>query len=198
MTTRAAKRLLRREIVARIVALPREDRDRQEAQLLAEFGTMPGFAKARTVLLYASAFPEEIDTRPFLALALETGKRLILPRVNVGARRLELVEVADAVGSLVPGKFDIPEPRASAQAVDPGEIDWVLVPGLAFDATGARLGRGGGYYDRLLPLLRADCPRWAMIYDEQWVDRVPVVAHDARVDGIASPGRGSCELSTLI
>ena len=76
MPVRALKRILRRVVVARIVALPREDRDRQEAQLLAEFGTIPGFAEARTVLLYASVFPEEIDTRPFLALAQGAGKRL--------------------------------------------------------------------------------------------------------------------------
>ena len=190
MTVRQAKRLMRREVISRIMAMPRESRDRQEAGLLAKLGGLSDFAQARTVLLYASAFPEEIDTRPFLALVADSSKRVILPRVNEGLRRLDLLEVAHAAGAgLVAGRLGIPEPRPDAVLVDPREIDWVMVPGLAFDEFGGRLGRGGGYYDRLLPTLRDDCRRWALIYDEQWVDRVPVEPHDAGIDGVASSSR---------
>ncbi len=190
MTVHQAKRSMRREVVGRIMAAPAESRKLQETRLLARFGDLPGFGQARTVLLYASAFPEEIDTRPFLAFAIESGKRMILPRVNAMLRRLDLVEVSNiAEGGLVAGRFGIPEPSPDAALVDPHEIDWVLVPGIAFDELGGRLGRGGGYYDRLLPTLRDDSPRWALIYDEQWVDRVPVEARDVRIDGIVSASR---------
>ena len=190
MTVRQAKRLMRREVVVRIMAASGESRKLQEACLLAKFGGLPGFAEARTVLLYASAFPEEIDTRPFVRFAFESGKRVILPRVNEGLRRLDLVAVEnDGAGGLVAGRLGIPEPRPDAVVVDPRAIDWAMVPGLAFDEWGGRLGRGGGYYDRLLPTLRDDCARWALIYDEQWVQRVPVEPHDARMDGVMSDAR---------
>ena len=181
---------MRREVVSRILGTSREVRDRQEASLLAGLGSLPGFAHACTVLLYASAFPEEIDTRPFVRFAREIGKRVILPRVNGAMRRLDLFVMSGEAGAgLIAGRLGIPEPPADAPPVEPREVDWVLVPGLAFDESGSRLGRGGGYYDHLLSALREDCPRWALIYDEQWVDRVPVEGHDARVDGVASASR---------
>ncbi len=190
MTVRQAKRLMRREVVGRILAACTESRKLQDAGLLAKFGGLRGFAEARTILLYASAFPEEIDTRPLVRFAFESGKRVILPRVNEEFRRLDLLEVKnDAGGGLVAGRLGIMEPPPDAVVVDPRAIDWVMVPGLAFDEFGARLGRGGGYYDRLLPTLRYGCTRWALIYDEQWVDRVPVEPHDARMDGLASATR---------
>ena len=188
MTVRQAKRLMRREVIGRIMVMPRESRDRQEAGLLAKLGGLPGFAQSRTVLLYASAFPEEIDTRPLLALAAESGKRVILPRVNEGLRRLDLLEVAHAAGAgLVAGRLGIPEPRPDAVLVDPREIDWVMVPGLAFDARGHRVGRGAGHYDRLLPKCREEIFCAALIYDTQWIDEVPVEAHDVPIDEVVSP-----------
>jgi 5-formyltetrahydrofolate cyclo-ligase len=68
-------------------------------------------------------------------------------------------------------------------------VDLVLVPGVAFDAEGRRLGYGGGFYDRLLPLMRPDVARVAGAYEEQIVDRVPTAAHDQRVPCIVTPGR---------
>jgi 5-formyltetrahydrofolate cyclo-ligase len=61
----------------------------------------------------------------------------------------------------------------------------VLVPGLAFDATGHRLGRGAGHYDKLLPGLRPEVPRWALILDVQWSEDLPVEPHDQPLDGVA-------------
>ena len=65
----------------------------------------------------------------------------------------------------------------------------ILVPGLAFDARGYRLGRGAGHYDRLLPRLRPEVSRWALILDCQWVEDLPVEPHDIPLDGVVSPGR---------
>jgi 5-formyltetrahydrofolate cyclo-ligase len=83
----------------------------------------------------------------------------------------------------------IPEPGRHLAEVAPEEIDWALVPGLAFDDRGFRLGRGAGYYDRLLPTLRPDAPRWALAYDCQWIEALPNESHDQPLDGIVSPGK---------
>jgi 5-formyltetrahydrofolate cyclo-ligase len=184
MDLKARKVEIRREVVAKILAMEPEGRRRQEAALTTRFEAVSGFDAARNVLLYASAFPEEIDTRAMLRRSLELGKRLIMPSVNRTLRRLHLFEVADLDHELVPGHRNIPEPRPGCPEVEPTAVDWVLVPGLAFDGRGHRLGRGAGYYDKLLPTLRPEVPRWALILDVQWVEDLPIEPHDQPLDGV--------------
>lgn len=189
MDAPSEKQALRRAVVGRINALDPSRRAAEEAQLAARFAGLPGFERAGSVLLYVSAFPEEIDTAPLVRQALDRGKTLILPRVDRPARRLRLYLVADPAADLRPGALGIPEPRRTCPEVGPERVDWALVPGLAFDARCYRLGRGAGYYDRLVPTLRPDAPRWALAFDPQWVDDLPVEPHDAPLDGVVSPSR---------
>ena len=186
---RAEKRALRRATVARILAMDPELRRRQEAELVGRLPLLPGFAAAETVLLYASVFAEEIDTTPILRLALRAGKRLACPRVDRAADRLRLHFINDPARDFEPGILGIPEPGPACPEADPAAIDWALVPGLAFDAAGFRLGRGKGHYDRLLPALRPDASRWALALDPQWVDALPVESHDQPLNGIAGVGK---------
>jgi 5-formyltetrahydrofolate cyclo-ligase len=83
----------------------------------------------------------------------------------------------------------IPEPVPDCHPVPRDAIDFVLVPGVAFDAAGRRLGYGGGYYDRLLPLLRPAAARVAGAFELQLVDRVPVSPYDLTVDAIVTESR---------
>jgi 5-formyltetrahydrofolate cyclo-ligase len=179
------KARLRREVVARILAMDPVGRQAQELALVDRLGSLPGFEMAGSVLLYASVFAEEVDTRPMLKLALALGKRLILPRVDRPSRSLPLFEVVDLDRDLVPGHRGIPEPRDGCPLVSPEAVDWVLVPGLAFNVAGHRLGRGAGHYDRLLPTLRASTPQWALILGTQWVEDLPIEPHDQPLDGVA-------------
>jgi 5-formyltetrahydrofolate cyclo-ligase len=185
MDPKARKAEIRRAVVARILAMDPDDRRVQEAALARRFEQLPGLAGSKTVLLYASAFPEESDTRPILRRAAELRKRVILPTVDRRTWSLRLFEVADFDQDLVASPRGIPEPRPTCPEVGPAAIDWVLVPGLAFDARGRRLGRGAGHYDKLLPTLRPEVPRWALILDAQWVEDLPVEPHDQPLDGVA-------------
>lgn len=189
MDVSTRKQVLRRATVERILSVDPARRASEEAALVARFPTLPGFAAARCVLLYASVFPEEIDTGPLVRQALDLGKRLVLPRVDRAAGRLRLYHVADLAADLRRGAMNIPEPKRTCPEVDPTEIDWVLAPGLAFNDACFRLGRGAGYYDRLLPTLPPDSPRWALALDAQWVDDLPVEPHDAPLDGVVSVSR---------
>ena len=119
---------------------------------------------------------------PSSTTALASGREVSLPRVDARRRMLEPVRIVDPGRDLVPGFHGIPEPAAHCALAEVASIDWVLVPGIAFDRDGRRLGYGGGYYDRLLPLLPADCRRVAGAFAGQCVDRVPSAPHDARVD----------------
>jgi 5-formyltetrahydrofolate cyclo-ligase len=187
--TRLAKKRWRRSIIAAIAAIEPGHRSAQEDALVEAFPRLPGWSAARTVLLYVSAFPEEIGTGRLLAIAYEAGRRVILPRVDLAERRLRLHRVDDPRSDLRPGVLDIPEPHAGLPEVAPEVVDWALVPGVAFDERGYRLGRGAGHYDRLLPAMRPDCACWALAFGCQLVPALPVEPHDIALDGITTPDR---------
>lgn len=180
---------MRKATVARILALDPSARRAEEAALAERFPRLPGFEAAERVLLYASAFPEEIATAPLIDDALARRKTVICPRVDRANRRLRLFQVEDPARDLTRGAMGIPEPRASCRPVEPEEVDWALVPGLAFDGRCYRVGRGAGYYDRLLPTLRPEAPLWALILDAQWVEDLPDEPHDVPVDGVVSSSK---------
>lgn len=149
---------------------------------------LPSYGEAGTVLLYIKAFPEEIEIAPVLAHALESGKRVVCPRVD---RRAGLVlhEIRDLARDLRPGMLNIPEPHLDSPTIAPEAVDWALAPGVAFDASCNRLGRGAGHYDRLLPRLRGDVEVWAMAFDRQIVVGLPVEPHDVPLRGVITPSR---------
>ena len=184
-----AKRRCRRAVRAAVAALDPDDRRRQEAALVSAFPRLPGWSDARTVLLYVSAFVDEVDTAPMLTIAYEAGRRVVLPRVDRAEGRLRLHLIDDPRRGLAAGVLGIPEPVAGTPEIPPEAIDWALVPGVAFDRRGFRLGRGAGHYDRLLPTLRPDCPCWAVCLHCQLVDDLPVEDHDVPLDGLATPDR---------
>lgn len=183
----AAKRELRKACAAQ--------RDRLDASLrklaaerLATCGL--GFAGAcagATVSAYA-AIGSELDAFPLLERLAREGYQLCLPVITPLGN--PLVFRAWAPGEpLVPRKWDIREPADTEPAVEP---DVLLVPLLAFDDEGHRLGYGGGYYDRTLQRLRAMKPVIAigLAYDTQEIGEVPVEAHDQRLDFVLTPTGG--------
>lgn len=139
---------------------------------------------ARAVALHVAA-RGELPTAAVLAAAWAAGKRVALPRMDA-AGRMEL-RLAGPGTPLNPGKHRIPEPPADAAPVEPGELDLVLAPGLAFDRQGRRLGQGGGDYDRLLAAVSPGCATVGWCHDFQLVDRVPTEPHDRRVALVITP-----------
>lgn len=176
--TAETKKALRDRLQAWRRGLSAAERDRRSAairRLLAAAAPPRG-----TILAYA-ALHDEPDLADLLA-AWASVERLALTRL-AGDGSLEVVAVPD-LGRLRPGIFKVPEPPQTAFPVPAAEVAWALIPGVAFDRAGRRLGRGGGHYDRLLPSLR--CPKIGVAYAEQVVDEVPANAADARVDAIAT------------
>lgn len=144
------KAALRSALIARRDALPEAERSRIAASLAESLTRLPQFAAASSVLATMS-IGSEWNTRAFIDRALADGKAMVLPRISPPPRRLVLHVVRDLGRDLKPGIWEIPEP-------DPGRcpeielcaLDFALVPALAADAAGYRLGYGGGYFDRLL------------------------------------------------
>lgn len=140
------------------------------------------FRNATTVLLYHS-LPDEVDTHALVRRAA-TGKRVLLPAV-VSSERLALRPYCGEA-QMQQGAFGIGEPVGD-DVVDFSTIDLAVVPGMAFDTAGHRLGRGRGYYDRLLlQLRRAGVPIVGLCFPFQRVSDVPVEAHDIAVDEVIS------------
>ena len=180
-----AKREMRARILAARDALTPAARDHATGAIAARILALPSFAAARTVLL-TIAYGSEWDTMPVVDAALAAGKVVVAPRVDLATRMLELRAIQDRHADLACGHRGIREPGLQCPVQPPAAIEWVLVPGVAFDRSGRRLGYGGGYYDRLLPLLAPGTPRVAGAFDLQLVPCVPVGTHDLTVQVIVT------------
>ena len=150
----------------------------QEAADVREFWrkveALDEFRNAGTILIYM-ALPDEVPTQDFIERWLPR-KRFVIPRV--AGTELELREYDQA--ALTNGYQNIPEPTDNAAEASPEEIDLALIPGTAFDRKGNRLGRGKGFYDRLLPQLH--CPTLAVCQKWRIVDEVPTDPWDIKID----------------
>ncbi|MCA1819853.1 MAG: 5-formyltetrahydrofolate cyclo-ligase [Thermoplasmatota archaeon] len=172
----ADKADLRRRLRAAVAALPPARRALEEEVVQAAIQADPAWRDARRILLYR-AVPPEFSVVGLTLAAWREGKRTFFPRV-AGAGRLTLHEVA-SWDALRPGSFGIPEPPAETPEIAPGEVDVALVPGVGWDAAGHRLGRGGGFYDRLIPRLGGLA--WGVGFACQRVPRLPRGDWDAKV-----------------
>jgi len=142
-----AKSAVRREIRQLLRGTTPEDRAAWSAQMVRRLAALPVFLESRTILLFA-ALPTEPDFLSLLGEPAETGRKLVFPRVAGDELVLHSVDSAEQLSA---GSARVREPSPERPIVDPSAVDFALVPGQAFDAaTGIRLGRGGGYYDRLL------------------------------------------------
>lgn len=184
----AAKRELRARIVGERDARSAKDRATASDAIALSLSRREDFASSGTVLL-TRPFGSEWDTRTLLVAAAAQDKTIALPRVNRATGMLDLFAILRLDDDVTPGYRGIPEPAAHCAAIDIDRIDWVLVPGVAFDRFGHRVGYGGGYYDRLLPLLRPAARRVAGAFDLQFIERVPAAAHDARIDAVITETR---------
>ena len=159
--------------------LPRPS-EKEALEVMATIEATEVFRTAAVVLLYWS-IANELSTREMLS-SWSCGRRIILPRVE--GDTLVLAEYAGAE-SLTEGKFGIMEPAQAAPIVNPDEIELAIIPGMAFDPKGHRLGHGKGYYDRLLAMLH--CPVIGIAQQAQIVENVPVEPHDRGVDIVITP-----------
>jgi 5,10-methenyltetrahydrofolate synthetase len=180
------KKSLRREMIARRDALSRGELARIAARLADRLAALPEYAAARSVLS-TMAIGSEWSTRPFLDRARADGKTVVLPRVTPPPRRLEIHAVDDIEHDLVPGVWDIPEPDpARCRKVDLADVDFALVPALAVDSAGYRLGYGAGYFDRLLAGRGARPFCVSALPPAFLVASLPHEAHDVPVDRVVS------------
>jgi len=178
-----AKRLARREarLAMEGLSLGQAAEDSQAVCRLILEST--SWQEAGQAMLYMP-ISGEIDVKALIENGLETGKTIALPRFSVEKNGYGACAIAN-LGDLVPGKFGIPEPSPGSQKMDTKQLDLAIVGGVAFDGLGGRLGRGGGFFDRLL----ADIPAkiCGVCFDQQVYPDVSLERHDVKMDMIATP-----------
>ncbi len=171
------KAALRRLVRSALAELSSDARASESASIRQRLEALPAFHEAATVLLF-SPLPDEPDIRPLLERYFGE-KRLVLP--CVAGDELTLREYCGPQRA-VRGAFGIIEPDGNCPVASPEEIDFALIPGVAFTPEGLRLGRGKGYYDRLLPRLL--CPTAGICFSVQLLPSLPTDPWDRKVDGV--------------
>jgi 5-formyltetrahydrofolate cyclo-ligase len=163
------------------------DTEARPAGLLAQQALIATreFAEARVIGLYAPVH-NEVETAEVMRAALASAKVVLFPAVCPGG--LEFRRINDP-GMLRRGAFSIPEPDAACPVHSPGEADIILIPGVAFDVSGRRIGYGKGYYDRALHQLEGKGRLVGFCYDFQIVGEIPGEPHDVRMDMIVTERR---------
>ncbi len=183
-----AKRVLRAAIRIRMAALEQVERASSSRQILEKIDQSPTWRAARALLLFA-ALADEPDVTPLIGAALQAGRLVALPRYVAANGEYEVAWIR-AGTDLVPGRFGVLEPGTQCPVVDFMQLDFVLVPGVGFDLAGRRLGRGRGFYDRLLA--RFPGHKCGVAFDCQVVAEVPEELHDVRLNSLVTPTRWHC------
>lgn len=192
MSISGEKDALRAQLRARLSQSDPAENAACDVRITLQVLSLPAFQAAERIFAYCSVVPE-VDTHAILAQARRRGKTVALPVTQPDGQ----MRFARFDGALVPGRFGIPEPPRSARTLLPQPGDLMLVPALAYDRAGRRLGRGGGYYDRFLA--RVDCCTVGLIRAAFLLDALPAKWNDVPVsaviteDGVLRPqeNRGS-------
>ena len=176
------KKLLREQ--AHAARNAQADKDDLSRTILERFHALDAYRSAKTVMYYIDV-RSEVRTRFALPEAMTAGKRVVVPWCN-DAGELELFHLT-SMDELAVGMYKILEPKVELrgdpkQNLRPEDLDLVMVPGVAFDRRGGRMGHGKGYYDKLLQHARPDAPLAALAFDCQLFDEIPMASHDIFMD----------------
>ncbi len=156
------------------------------ASLRGKLIPSPTWQTARSILMFYP-LSDEPDIVPLMAEALTSGKTIALPRYDSSSGVYEAALIRNLTEDLIPGRFGVREPAPNCPALPLNQLDLTLVPGIAFDASGRRLGRGKGFYDRLLPGTTG--MTLGLAFDWQESDALPVEPHDVELDAVLTPTR---------
>jgi 5-formyltetrahydrofolate cyclo-ligase len=184
---REEKLVLRQAIIAERDSMSADARARASLAIAERMTMLDVFAHARGVLAILP-YRSEWDATLVVSAALADGKIVAAPRVDPAARMLRALRVESLERDVEGGYRGIPEPRANCPEIALDRFDVVIVPGVAFDGEGRRLGYGGGFYDRLLPAMQR-AVRIAGAFELQLVERVPAAPHDVGIHWIVTEQR---------
>ncbi len=166
---------------------PRTDRDEKSKEICIKLRKLHDFIISSTIFVYLS-MPEEVSTDMIIKQALDSKKVVTCPVV---CKKQGVMKAAQLYGldHVVPGAYGIREPEGKSLIIQETKIDLAIVPGVVFDKKGARIGYGGGYYDKFLPKLKKNTAIIALAFDLQIVNNITQDEYDVPVDIIITEQR---------
>lgn len=180
------KQKIRNKVIKKLKSQDRKQREIKSQKIKKELFAHPGFKKAQTVMFYI-AEKIEVNTENMIKESQKKGKKVVVPITDVNRKELIASLLVDYDKELTKGSYGIWEPKSDfARPVPLKMINIVIVPGIAFDKKGNRLGRGTGYYDRFLNKIPKDTPTIGLAFSFQIVNSIPTFSHDVRVKNLIS------------
>lgn len=175
------KKQFRKKILDKRQSISKEEVVEKSKKIKEKFQEFSGYKEAKFIMAYLP-FRNEVDTFPIITEAMEKSKEIAVPKTYPKTKEMIPALISDLEEDLVYGSYGILEPKDERlNPLEPERIDLVIVPGVAFDEKGYRLGYGGGYYDRFILSLKEDVIFVAVAFEEQVVDEVPVDSWDQQV-----------------
>lgn len=186
---RESKRKLRNEIVKTIGALSENDKLNKIKQMEGRLFSFANFREANIALLYISRY-DKFDIKDIVKQSIASNKISVLPAFDAEKKEMTLMKIDNLETDVIVGPGGCAEPDPARCKIVPYEsIDIAIIPGLAFDEKGGRIGIGEGYYDRLIPKLPTTTRKVVLAFEEQVIPLVPMEAHDKYVDIIITDKR---------
>ncbi len=183
------KSQIREEIAQRIAALSAKEIGEKTKAIENRLFDFANFLESKITLLYVSN-EHEVQTAKILRRAIRYNKIVVLPAYNTENFEMELKKVDNLEKDLHPGPRNILQPDETRCKVVPiDKIDIAIIPAVALDEKGGRIGSGQGYYDRLIPNLAITTRKVALAFEDQIVPLVPIESHDKHVDIIITEDR---------
>ncbi|MFW6145824.1 MAG: 5-formyltetrahydrofolate cyclo-ligase [Planctomycetota bacterium] len=179
------KRELRQQIREALAAMDPMTRYARSLAACKHLTCSDTFRQAQVVMIYLS-MADEVDTGAIALAGWQAGKTITAPSISWEHHRLTPLEITSLDTDVVPGRHGVPEPPEHASPVPIEMIDLIVVPGLAFDRHGRRLGRGGGFYDRFLAHPERVASTFGLAFHEQVVDELVSEDHDHPIDRLAT------------
>lgn len=179
------KKSIRAEIVTMLNIQKEAERLKRSRVIQKKLFALKEFKEAKNIMFFAS-FDGEVDTFRMIEEAIKLGKQVVLPAIVKKEKRIIPCKITDLEKELDIGPYGVKQPKLrKTQFVSPEDIDLVVVPGIAFDRAGNRLGRGEGYYDRFLKKLPNGIPIAGLAFSFQILKTIPSVRHiDIPVDKV--------------
>ena len=140
------------------------------------------YKNSKNIFIYLG-FGSEIDTMSYIQDFINDGKHIFIPRIDIKTKKMEAVEITSLDG-LKENKYGILEPDNNKEEFYKNNLELIILPGVAFDHSGRRIGYGGGYYDRYLEDIDKRIIKVSLIYDFQLLENVPAEEHDIKADYI--------------
>ncbi len=176
------KEVIRKKVLLKLKSQKEEDRRQKSLAIRKKLFNLTKFINAKKILLYVGK-SYEVDTVPIIKETLKKGKRVFLPVTDIKGKRLIISEISDLEKDTEIGPYGIYQPNTKRKKdIDPQDLDLLILPGIAFDKRGNRLGHGAGYYDRFLKDIPYNIPRISLAFDFQMLDEdIPIFACDIPV-----------------